>query len=156
MQSDERVDAALSALRPRIAAFRLAVSGALERAKNTLASESGPDQARVALGDFAAGLINPDRFAMISSGFAPLDSVGLAIVERAVKALEALLRAGDEDFIVDVRAGTSAAVAIRARMLSGTHSVACTGQRLQHGGARRRRPGCGSAPERTGLHADYR
>jgi len=116
MQSDERVDAALSALRPRIAAFRLAVSGALERAKNTLASESGPDQARVALGDFAAGLINPDRFAMISSGFAPLDSVGLAIVERAVKALEALLRAGDEDFIVDVRAGTSAAVAIRARM----------------------------------------
>src|SRR5450759_1821003 len=116
MQSDERVDAALSALRPRIAAFRLAVSGAMERAKNTLASESGPDQARVALGDFAAELIDPDRFAMISSRFGPLDSVSLAIVERAVKALEALLRAGDEDFIVDVRAGTSAAAAIRARM----------------------------------------
>jgi len=116
MQSDERVAAALSALRPRIAAFRLAVSGALERANNTLASESGPDQVRVALGDFAAGLIDPHRFAMISSGFGPLDAVGLAMVERAGKALEALLRAGDEDFLVDVRAGTSVASAVRARM----------------------------------------
>jgi len=116
MQSDERVAAALSALRPRIAAFRLAVSAALERAKNTLAFESGPDQARVALGDFAAGLIDPDRFAMISSGFGPLDAVGQAIVERAAKALEALLRAGDEDFVVDVPAGTSAAATVRARM----------------------------------------
>jgi hypothetical protein len=116
MQSDERVAAALSVLRPRIAAFRLAVSGALERAQHTLASESGPDQARVALGDFAAGLIDPDRFAMISSGFGPLDAVGRAIVERAAKALEALLHAGDEDFVVDVHAGTSAAAAVRARM----------------------------------------
>jgi hypothetical protein len=116
MQSDERAAAALSALRPRIAAFRLAVSGALERANNTLTSESGPDQARVALGDFAAGLIDPHRFAMVSSGFGPLDAVGLAMVERAGKALEALLRAGDEDFLVDVRAGTSVAAAVRARM----------------------------------------
>jgi hypothetical protein len=116
MLSDERVATALSTLRPRIAAFRLAVSGALERARNTLASESGPDQARVALGDFAAGLIDPDRFAMISSGFGPLDAVGLAMVERAAKALEALLHAGDEDFVVDVRAGTSVAAAVRARM----------------------------------------
>jgi hypothetical protein len=116
MQSDERVAAALSALRPRIAAFRLAVSGALDRAKNALAAESGPDQARVALGDFAAGLIDPDRFAMISSGLGPLDAVGHAIVERAVKALEALLQAGDEDFVVDVHAGTSAAAAVRARL----------------------------------------
>ncbi len=116
MQSDERVDAALSALRPRIAAFRLAVSGALERAQTTLASESGPDQARVALGDFAAGLIDPNRFAMISSGFGPLDAVSHAIVEQAVKELDALLRAGDVDFVVDVHAGRSAAAAVRARM----------------------------------------
>ena len=46
MQSDERVVAALAALRPRVAAFRFAVSGALERASSTLASESGSGQAR--------------------------------------------------------------------------------------------------------------
>jgi hypothetical protein len=116
MQSDERVAAALSALGPRIALFRFAVSGTLERARNTLASESGPSQARVALGNFAAGLIDPDRFAMISSGSGPLDAVGRAVVERAAEALEVILRAGDEEFVVDVRAGTSPAAAIRARM----------------------------------------
>jgi len=116
MQSDERVVTALSAIGPRIALFRFAVSGTLERARNTLASESGPSQARVALGDFAAGLIDPDRFAMISSGSGPLDAVGRAVVERAAEALETLLRAGDEEFVVDVRAGASPAAAIRARM----------------------------------------
>ena len=116
MQSDERVVAALSALGSRIALFRFAVSGTLERARNTLASESGPSQARVALGDFAAGLIDPDRFAMISSGSGPLDAVGRAVVERAAEALEAFLRAGDEDFVLDVHAGASPGAAIRARM----------------------------------------
>ena len=116
MQSDERVVAALSALGPRIALFRFAVSGTLERARNTLASESGPSQARIALGDFAAGLIDPDRFAMISSGTGPLDTVGRAVVERAAEALETLLRSGDEEFVVDVQAGASPAAAIRAHM----------------------------------------
>lgn len=116
MQSDERVVAALSALGPRIALFRFAVSGTLERATNTLASESGPSQARIALGDFATGLIDPDRFAMVSSGTGPLDTVDRAVVERATEALEALLRAGDEEFVVDVQAGASPAAAIRARM----------------------------------------
>ncbi len=116
MQSDERVVAALSALGPRIALFRFVVSGTLERARNTLASESGPSQTRIALGDFAAGLIDPDRFAMISSGSGPLDAVGRAVVECAAEALEALLHAGDEDFVVDVHAGASPAAAIRARM----------------------------------------
>lgn len=116
MQSDERVVAALSALRPQIALFRFAVSGTLERARTTLASESGPSQTRVALGDFAGGLIDPDRFAMVSSGSGPLDAIGRAVVERAAEVLEALLRAGDEEFVVDVQPGTSPAAAIRARM----------------------------------------
>jgi hypothetical protein len=116
MQSDERVVAALSALGPQVALFRFAVSGTLERARNTLVCESGPGQARVALGDFAAGRIDPDRFAMISSGSVPLDMVGRAVVERAAEVLESLLRAGDEEFVVDVRPGDSPAAAIRARM----------------------------------------
>ncbi|MDO8502544.1 MAG: hypothetical protein Q7S20_11945 [Gemmatimonadaceae bacterium] len=116
MQSDERVVAALSAVRPQIALFRFAVSGTLERARATLASESGPSQTRVALGDFAGGRIDPDRFAMVSAGSAPLDVIGRAVVERAAEALESLLRAGDEEFVVDVHPGTSPAAAIRARM----------------------------------------
>lgn len=116
MQSDERVVAALSALRPRIAAFRLAVSGALERARNTLESGSGPSQTRTALGEFGSRLIDAERFAMISSGTGPLDAVARAAVERAAELLEALLRAGDEQFVVEVDSLTSPAGAIRARL----------------------------------------
>ncbi len=116
MQSDERVVAALSALGPQIALFRFAVSGTLERARATLAAESGPSQTRVALGEFAGGLIDPVRFAMVSSGHAPLDVIVRAVMDRATEALESLLRAGDEEFVVDVHPGTSPADAIRARM----------------------------------------
>ncbi|HEY6088172.1 MAG TPA: hypothetical protein VD771_00125 [Gemmatimonadaceae bacterium] len=116
MQSDERVAAALSALRPRVAAFRFAVSGALERARSTLASESGPGQARNTLGDFGGRLIDPERFAMISSGAGPLDAVARAAVGRAADVLEGLLCAGDEEFVVDVAAGASLAAAIRGRL----------------------------------------
>lgn len=116
MQSDEGVAAALSALRPRIAAFRFAVSGALERARNTLESGSGPSQTRTALGEFGSRLIDAERFAMISSGTGPLDTVARAAVERAAELLEALLRAGDEQFVVEVSSLTSSAGAIRARL----------------------------------------
>ncbi len=116
MQSDERVAAALSALRPRVAAFRFAVSGALERARSTLASESGPGQTRNTLGDFGGRLIDPDRFAMIFSGTGPLDAVARAAVGRAADVLERLLCAGDEEFVVHVAAGTSLAAVIRGRL----------------------------------------
>lgn len=116
MQSDERVAAALAALRPRMAAFRFAVSGALERAGSTLASESGAGQARATLGDFGGRLIDADRFAMISSGAGPLDPVAQAAVECAAVVLETFLRAGDEEFVVDVSPGTSLAAAIRGRL----------------------------------------
>jgi hypothetical protein len=116
MQSDERVAAALSALRPRVAAFRFAVSGAAERASSTIAAESGPTQARNALGDFGGRLIDPDRFAMVSSGAGPLDAFARDAVARAADLLGTLLRAGDEEFVVDVGSGSSLSEAVRGRL----------------------------------------
>lgn len=116
MPSDERVVAALSALGPQIRAFRFTVSSTLERARLTLATDSGPTHTGIALGDFASGRIDPERFAMISAGAAPLDTLGRSILERAIGALESLLAAGDEGFVVDVPAGVSPAASIGARM----------------------------------------
>jgi hypothetical protein len=116
MQSDERVNAALSALRPQIALFRYVISGTQERARNTLTSDSGPNQTRITLGDFAAGRIDADRFAMISAGAPPLDTIARAVVERTVEVLESLLKAGDESFVVDVKEGMRPGDAIRARL----------------------------------------
>lgn len=116
MQSDERITTALSALGPRIAAFRLAISSTLERATNTLASESGSSQAGVTLGEFASGRIDAERFAMISAGSPPLDRAGRTVVAKATKVLEQLLRAVDEDLVLEVESGESLAAAIRERM----------------------------------------
>jgi hypothetical protein len=116
MQFDEQVTAALSALGPQIALFRFAISATLERARNTLAAESGPNRTEVMLGDFAAGRIDPQRFAMISSGSAPLDRVGRAVIERAVEVLESLLKAPDQEFVVRVQPGGSPTTAVRTRM----------------------------------------
>lgn len=116
MQSEERVVSALATLRPRIAAFRLAVSGALERARSTLESESGPSHARTTLGEFGGRLIDADRFATISSGAGPLDPGARAAVERAAEVLETLLGRRDEQFFVDTPSGCSPAWSALTRL----------------------------------------
>jgi hypothetical protein len=133
MPSDERVAAALSGVGPHIAAFRHAVAGTLERARNTLAADSGPGQTRTALGDFAAGRIDPDRFAMISSGAGPLDAMGRAVLQHAIDALEFLLNAGDQQFVVEVPHAGSAATAISARMqtIGSAFSASATVERVR-------------------------
>jgi len=116
MPSDKRLAASLSALGPQLDVFRFAVASTLERAKTILTADSGPNHAGAALGDFASGRIDPDRFAMISAGSAPLDSVGRTVVERAIELLEPILSGGNDEFVVDVESGTSPAAAIRARL----------------------------------------
>lgn len=116
MQSDERVASALTALGPRIGLFRFAVSTALERARGTLASESGPGNARATLGEFGGRLIDPEIFAMIASGAGPLDATAHAAVERCADLLESLLLTGDEQFVVDVSSGASLSDAVGGRL----------------------------------------
>ena len=116
MPFDEQVSSALSALRPQLEVFRFGVSSTLERAKAMLAADSGPSHAGAALGNFASGRIDPSRFAMISAGAAPLDSIGRTVVERAILLLEPMLAGGDNEFVVDVKSGSSVGNAIRARL----------------------------------------
>lgn len=116
MQSDERVRAALSALKPEIAQYRFVVSSTLDRARGLLAAESAPANTGTVLGQFASGRIDPEKFAMISSGAAPLDAVGRAMLERAMETLDSLLDCGDNLFALSVARGSSVAGAIRDRI----------------------------------------
>jgi hypothetical protein len=116
MQSDERASAALSALKPEIAQYRFVVSSTLERAQALLASESAPAKTGTVLGQFASGRIDPEKFAMISSGTAPLDAVGRAMLERAMETLNSLLDSGDNLFLLSVAHRSSVAGAIRDRI----------------------------------------
>lgn len=116
MQSDERVASALTELAPRIGLFRFAVSGALERARCTLASESGPGNARAMLGELGGQLIDPEKFAMIATSAGPLDAAAHTAVERCADILDSLLLTGDEQFVVDASPGASLCEAVRARL----------------------------------------
>lgn len=116
MPSDERVVSALSALRPAIGRYRLAASDTLERARAMLAFEPGPSLTRAALGAFADGRIDPERFALVSSGADPLDVTGREVVEHIVELLEDILGASDDQFFVPVGQAGGAAEAIRARL----------------------------------------
>lgn len=116
MPSDERVVAALSALRPAIDRYRLAASNTLERAKAMLAFEPGPDRTRAALGEFAGGRIDPERFALVSAGTDPLDVTEREVVGHVVELIEDILGASDEQFFVTVGQAGGAAEAIRARL----------------------------------------
>lgn len=133
MQYDGQVKTALDALRPRIAQYRYAVSTTIDRATALLTAEAGSHATATALGDFAAGRIDPERFAMISQRARPLDVIGRSVLERANSALKLLLDAGDDLFVVSVPPGTSPAAAIRARMarIGSAFSVATLIERVR-------------------------
>ena len=116
MQSDERIKAALTALRPRITLFWFAVSSALDRARNTVSGDQRPALVQATLGELGARLIDPDRFAMVSSSDGPLDEASRITLDRAVHTLERILRDGDDQFIVDVPPEGSFRFAVRNRL----------------------------------------
>jgi hypothetical protein len=118
MQSDQTLTDALSALGPQIAVFRFALSRTLERARAILTSESGATQVQLALGSFALGRIDADRFASISAGSLPIDVHSRAVVERSAELIESILARGDQEFVVEVEAGANAADAVRERLAS--------------------------------------
>lgn len=104
MASDPRIVTALAALAVPIATFRAAIAGALGRANALLVSDVA-DRARVELGDFARGRLNPDAFAALAARSA-LDGAARSRIERAARVLRALASADDSIFVVDVpRAG---------------------------------------------------
>lgn len=112
MPSDHRTRAALTAVAPRLAAFRSAGIAALEHARAVLAPSGGVDRARLELGALGAR-IDATRFAGVADGGPALDATTRERVERARGVLESLAAASDDAFVVDVPAGASLTVATR-------------------------------------------
>ena len=116
MQSDERIEVALNALRPRITLFWVAVSSALDRARTTVSAERRPALVQATLGELGGRLIDPDRFAMVSSDDGALDEASRLIIDRAIHTLERIMRSGDEQFVVDVPPEGTLRFAVRSRL----------------------------------------
>ena len=104
MPSDERTTLALRALaRPR-AAYRGAVVALMERARGYLAIGGGAGRARVELGQFAAGHVDPERFAKLFQRGGDLDANAERGIRRALEVLREIADADESIHLADVPA----------------------------------------------------
>ena len=110
MPSDARLTMALKAMAPSIAEFRSMIQGALAQAETFLVDQAagGSERARragVELGGFAAGRIDPSRFAALFPAVPPVEPAAIAALQAAIATLRAISDRGDEAFLVDLPKG---------------------------------------------------
>lgn len=107
MPSDERIALARAALARPIAEFRAEVEGALDLACSYLMDHAAGDTARAehaaaALGQFAAGRIDPARAAALFPPPGRGDRASILAMERTVEVLREVVVRGDDLFVTAV------------------------------------------------------
>ena len=106
MPSDERKQIALDAIRPRIEQFHSALAVTADQVRDLLAgSNNTEDDQSEALGFFARGKVNIERFASFTPRAAHMDAAAEAPIRAAQKVLKSLLAQGDELFIIQTEEG---------------------------------------------------
>jgi hypothetical protein len=110
MPSDARLVPVLTAMARPIADFRAIIQGAIAQAVAFLAEQAaGSDErarrAGVELGAFAAGRIDPARFAAVFPAVPPAGLTAIAALTRALATLRAMADRGDSAFLVHLPAG---------------------------------------------------
>ncbi|MFV2006362.1 MAG: hypothetical protein ACC667_02905 [Longimicrobiales bacterium] len=141
MPSDERVQQALAAVSGPREAFMSAVKVAVDQVgsyldANTGVEEAKPERAASELGRFAEGRIDPQRFAALTGVREPLDDRSQEVLEEALEVLRALVKKGDENFLVYLDEGDSlvdrveAALAASGRAFGAAEAV----ERIRTGG----------------------
>jgi hypothetical protein len=114
-------DSVLRSLSGAREAFRSALGVAVDQVNVLLAAHSTPageaaGRAATELGDFAAGRIDPERFAALFSGKDSLDPAALERIREARDTLAELARAGDALFQLQVPAGADLRDAVGAAL----------------------------------------
>ena len=117
MPFEERTALALEAIRPRKDVFLSAIAATTEEIRGLLAGTgaSSEDQT-VALGNFAAGHVDVERFAAFTRSASRVDTASEAPVRAAQEALNDLLHIGDRLFILKLEAGANLGNEIGARL----------------------------------------
>ena len=106
MPSEERSAIALQAIRPRIEMFHSALTVTINQVRGLLAgSGNTTDDQSAALGKFAQGKMDLDRFATFAPKSARIDTEAEAPVRAAQDVLKSLLAQGDDLFILKTEAG---------------------------------------------------
>jgi hypothetical protein len=117
MPSEERRTIALEAIRPRIEMFHSALTVTINQVRGLLAgSGNTTDDQSAALGKFAKGKMNLDRFASFAPKSARIDADAEAPVQAAQDVLKSLLAQGDDLFILKTEAGKGLGHQLSVRM----------------------------------------
>lgn len=110
MPSDQSATRALQALAVRVAAFRAAVATARDDMRDHLESHRGVERdlrqsAALALGAFASGRIDPQRFGTLLADERALAPEAAALLETCVDVADELLARGDALFVHRIPSG---------------------------------------------------
>jgi hypothetical protein len=106
MVSDERRQISLDAVRSRAELFRSAIAATADQVRGLLAGtgDVSEDQS-VALGAFAKGRVNFDRFASFAPKARRIDAEAEAPIRAAQEVLKSLLAQGDDLFVLKLEEG---------------------------------------------------
>ena len=119
MPSDERMTIALEAIRSRIEQFHSALAVTADQVRGLLAgSGNAADDQSVALGAFAKGKVNFERFAAFTPKAAHIDTAAEAPIRAAQEVLKSLLAQGDELFILETEEGKGLGHQMSVRLAS--------------------------------------
>jgi hypothetical protein len=106
MPSEDRKGIALEAIRPCIERFHAAVARTTEQVSGLLAGAGGtPDDHTAALGFFARGRVDIERFSAFTPKSARIDQAAEGPTRAAQEVLDSLLGGGDELFVLTLQEG---------------------------------------------------
>ncbi|MEJ2255458.1 MAG: hypothetical protein P8X98_00375 [Woeseiaceae bacterium] len=117
MPFEERTALALEAIRPRKELFLSAIAATTEEIRGLLAGTgSSSEDQTIALGNFASGHVNVDRFASFTQPSARVDTTAEAPIRAAQEALNDLLHIGDRLFVLTLDPGANLGNEIAKRL----------------------------------------
>lgn len=117
MPFDDRTKAALEAIRPRAERFHSAVATTMEQIRGLLAGTGeSPDDQSVALGNFAAGHVDVERFSAYTRRAAKVDPEAELPIRAAQRALEDLLHMEDNLFVLQLTEGKNLGAEVGRRL----------------------------------------
>ena len=106
MVSDNRKQIALDAIRSRTELFHSAVAAASDKVRGLLAGTGNvAEDQTVALGKFAQGRVDIDRFTAFTPKAARIDAAAEVPIRAAQEVLKSLLAQGDELFVLQITPG---------------------------------------------------
>jgi hypothetical protein len=119
MPSDDRKATALDAIRPRIEQFHSALAVTTDQVRGLLAGSSNTENDQsVALGSFAKGRVDVEKFASFTRKAASIDTMAEAPIRAAQEVLKSLLVQEDDLFVLQVAEGKSLGRELSVRLAS--------------------------------------